>query len=164
MHPQIEGIFDDAETRYLKPEELRLVTQYVESLPERLDVYRNLRDQELKIMQWVADQLQGQMPQEDPALLEHSIKQALLMLRYCSMGMLLQDEALVKERFLKWVSQSIKVYNTEKINPPLYHLLNQRLAAVLGSKQMSLLGPMLVMAQNALLPQSETTNRAAIGW
>lgn len=164
MHPQIEAIFDDAETRYLKPEELKLITQYVQSLPERLEVYRTLRNQELEVMQWVADQLQAQMPQEAQELLERSIKNALLMLRYCSMGMLLNDEALVKERFLRWVSQSAEVYNTEKIDTALYRFLNQRLAKVLGAQQMSFLSPMLEMAQNALLPQSEPANGAALGW
>lgn len=164
MHPQIEAIFDDAETRYLKPEELRFVTQYVESLPQRLDIYRNLRDQELEVMQWVADQLQAQLPQEEQELLERSLKNALLMLRYCSMGMLLNDEVFVRERFLNWVSQSAKIYNTETIDKHLYRLLNQQLSRVLGSKQMNVLSPMLTMAQTALLPQPEPTNGAAIGW
>lgn len=162
MHPQIEAVFDNAETRYLKPEELRLITQYVQSLPERLAVYRSLRDQELEVMQWVADQLQAQMPQEEQELLERSIKNALLMLRCCSMGMLLNDEALIQERFLRWVSQSAKVYNTEKIDTTLYRLLNQRLTKMLGAKQMSCLSPMLTIAQNALVSQSEPVNGAAI--
>jgi len=164
MHPQIETIFDAAETRYLKPEELKLVTQYVESLPQRLDTYRNLRDQEMEVMQWVADQLQAQLPQEEKELLERSLKNALLMLRYCSMGMLLNDEGLVRERFLNWVSQSTKIYNTEIIDTHLYRLLNQQLSRVLGSKQMNILSPMLTMAQTALLPQPEPANGAAIGW
>lgn len=164
MHPQIEAIFDDAETRYLTSEELRLITQYVQSLPERLEVYRNLRDQELEVMQWVVDQLQVQLPQEEQELLERSIKNALLMLRYCNMGMLLNDEALIEERFLKWVNQSAKFYNTEKIDTNLHRLLNQRLTKVLGSKQMSFLSPMLAVAQNALLSQPQPANGAAIGW
>ncbi|NJO43263.1 MAG: hypothetical protein HC769_27975 [Cyanobacteria bacterium CRU_2_1] len=164
MHPQITEIFNDAENRYLKPEELRFVTQYVSSLPERLDAYRNLRDRELEIMQWVADQLQAQMPQEKVETLERCIKNALLMLRYCAMGMLLNDEAFVKDRFLSWVSQTVKVYNTEAIDAALYHLLNQRLNQTLGSKSMSLLQPILSMVQNTLVPQDEPANGVAIGW
>lgn len=151
MHPQIEDIFDNAENRYLKPEELRCISQYVESLPERLEVYRNLRDQEIEIMQWVADQLQTQMPQTAIEILERSIKNALLMLRYCSMGMLLNDEEFVKNRLLDWVSPSITVFDTEKIDKALYRLLNQRLEQVLGKQQMRWLSPILAMAQDALL-------------
>jgi hypothetical protein len=164
MHPQINEIFDNAENRYLKPEELRFVTQYVGSLPERLETYRNVRDRELEMMQWVADQLQAKFPQEKQDCLERSIKNALLMLRYCSMAMLLNDESLVKERFLNWVSQSVKVYNTEKIDNLLHQLLNQRLSKELGASQMSLLAPMLNLAQSYLTPDAETVNGAAIGW
>lgn len=163
MHPQIESIFDNAEARYLKPEELKFVTQYVESLPQRLDAYRTLRDRELEVMQWVVDQLQLQLPQEDQELLERSIKNALLMLRYCSMGMLLDDEALVKSRFISWVTQSNKVYNTQTIDTRLYRLLNQQLEKVLNPRQMGFLNPLLKMAQTALLPHTEPANGAAIG-
>lgn len=163
MHPQIKVIFDDAESRYLKPEELKLVTQYVDSLPERLETYRNLRDHELEIMQWVADQLQAAMPQENQETLERSIKKALLMLRYCAMGMLLNDEDFVKERFLSWVSETTKVFHSQPIDLKLCQLLNQRLSQVLGSKQMSCFAPTLLMAQKALLPQPESANGVAIG-
>lgn len=164
MHPQLESIFDEAENRYLKPEELKFVTQYVESLPERLEVYRNLRDQELEIMQWVADQLQTQMPQESVENLERSLKNALLMLRYCSMGMLLNDEEFVQDRLLSWMGQTVKVYSTEKIDLALYRLMNQRLNQVLGTKSTSFLSPILAMAQNALLSAEEPANGVAIGW
>jgi hypothetical protein len=163
MHLQIQEIFDNAENRYLKPEELTVITQYVDSLPERLELYRSLRDREIEIMQWVVDQLQAEMPQEPPEIIERSVKNALLMLRYCGMGMLLDDETLVQERFLNWVSQGIKVYNTEKIDTCLYQLLNQRLQTVLGAQQMKFLSPLLITAQTALLP-TEPTNGLAIGW
>ncbi|WP_416675641.1 hypothetical protein [Egbenema bharatensis] len=166
MHPTIDQIFDNAEARYLKPEELQCVTQYVESLPERLETYRNLRDRELEIMQWVADQLQSQLPQENQDSLERCIKNALLMLRYCSMGMLLNDETLVKKRFLDWVSQAAKVYNTEKIDHLLHRLLNQRLTEVLGASQMRHLTPMLKLVYSAQSSPTatESVNGAAIGW
>lgn len=64
MPPQLEAIFDDAESRYLKPNELQLLSQYVDSLPVRLSAYRTLRDRELEVMQLVADQLQAQLPNE----------------------------------------------------------------------------------------------------
>ncbi|HEY9641872.1 MAG TPA: hypothetical protein V6C57_15400 [Coleofasciculaceae cyanobacterium] len=164
MHPQIEAIFDDADSRYLKVEELRLVAQYVGSMPARLTAYRSLRDHELDTMQWVADQLQAEMPHEKPENLERSLKNALLMLRHCGMAMLLNEEAIVRERFLSWVMPMVEVYNTQDIDSRLYQLLNQRLDQVLG-KHMVLLSPMLLMAQNFLLPQpAELANGVSIGW
>jgi hypothetical protein len=162
MHPQIQAIFDDAENRYLKPEELQVIAQYVDSLPERLELYRTLRDREIEIMQWVVDQLQAQVPQAPLEIVERSVKNALLMLRYCGMGMLLDDETIVHNRFLTWVSQSAKVYNTEKIDTYLYQLLNQRLQTVLGAQPMRFLSPTLITIQTALL-SAEPTHGMAIG-
>lgn len=164
MHPQIEAVFDDPAMRYLQIEELRLVAQYIGSIPERLAAYRSLRDHELEIMQWVVNQLQTEMPQESEEALERSIKHALLMLRHCSMAMLLNEEAIVQERFLDWVQPITEAYNTQAIDSRLYQLLNQRLNQVLG-KHMSPLSPLLLKAQNALLtPQAEATNGVTIGW
>jgi hypothetical protein len=166
MHPQLNEILENAENRYLKPEELGLMTQYIGSLPERLETYRTLRDRELEMMQWVADQLQAQLPQEKQDNLERCIKNALLMLRHCSMAMLLNDETFVKERFISWVSQSSRVYNTENIDQLLYRLLNQQLTQKLNAAQMDLLRPMLTLAQSYLSPiaQVEPVNGVAIGW
>lgn len=150
MHPQLETIFDEAENRYLKPDELSLLGEYVDSLPERLEAYRNLRDRELKIMQSVADQLQVELPQEKVEMLERSIKNALLMLRYCAMGMLLNDESFVKDRLLGWLSQTIQVYDTRSVDAVLYRLLNQRLKQALNPRHLALFSPMLLLAQNTL--------------
>jgi hypothetical protein len=149
MHPQIEAVFNEAEKRYLNPQELEVINQYVNSLPVRLDAYRTIRDRELEIMQQVADQLQLAMPQEATTTLEQSIKNGLLMLRYCSMGMLLNDETFVKERLINWLAGSL--HNTQKIDTELYRLLNQKLYQTLSSSQLNLLTPMLNMAQQALL-------------
>jgi Phycobilisome protein len=167
MHPQIEAIFDDADSRYLKVEELKLVAQYVSSVPARLAAYRSLRDHELEIMQWVSDQLQAELPHENTENLERSLKHALLMLRHCGMAMLLNEETIVKERFLNWVVPLVEVYHTQAIDSRLYQLLNQRLDQVLG-KHIVFLSPLLLMAQTALLPQSdepaELANDMAISW
>ncbi|MBL1174038.1 hypothetical protein [Pantanalinema sp. GBBB05] len=157
MHPQIEALFDEAENRYLKPEELNLISQYVTSLPARLEAYRTLRDQELAIMQQVADQLQATMPQEKVEQLERCIKNAMLMLRYCAMGMLLHDPSFVKDRLVGWVSNSMTAFNTQEIDATLYRLLNQQLTVSLDPKHLSLLQPQLNLAQGLLQQQQAIT-------
>jgi hypothetical protein len=153
MHQHLETLFDEAENRYLKPEELKLLSQYVESLPQRMETYRLLRDQEIELMQQVADQLQAALPQEKTEVLERSIKNALLMLRYCAMAMLLNDESFVAERLLGWLSRTMQAYDSQKIDATLYRLLNQRLTQVFSPQQMSLLSPPLLLAQKSLLKQ-----------
>jgi len=150
MHPQIEALFDQAESRYLKPEELGLLNQYVDSLPARLTAYRTLRDRELDVMQPVADQLQVELPQEKIEHLERAIKNALLTLRYCAMGMLLNDETFVKERLSSWLGGTMSLYNNPTINSTLYRLLHQQISTVLGNPTTSLITPHLLMAQTLL--------------
>lgn len=161
MHPQIEALFDEAETRYLNAEELTVINQYVDSLPTRIDAYRALRDQELEIMQWVADQLQSQVPQASVEMLERSIKNALLLLRYCAMGMLLQDQTFVQDRLLNWLTKTVAVYETTAIDTVLHQLLNQRLSEVLSAEQMQLLSPHITEAQQALIEKSAAPASAA---
>ena len=151
MHQQIESLFDEAENRYLKPEELGVLSQYVDSLPQRLETYRQLRDQELTLMQQVADQLQAALPQEKTETLERSIKHALLVLRYCAMSMLLNDTSFVQNRLLSWLSRTVQTYNTQAVDMTLYRLLNQRLSQTFTPQQLSLLKPPLALAQSTLL-------------
>lgn len=151
MYTEIAAIFDEAESRYLKADELGILGQYVSSLPQRLETYQCLRDQELSIMQQVADQLQIEMPQEPTANLERSIKNALLVLRYCAMSTLLNDESFVKDRLLSWLSQVTQTYNSQKADTVLYRLLDQRLSQVFKPQQLSLLAPSLQLAKDALI-------------
>lgn len=168
MNLQIEAVFDDAENRYLKPEELGLISQYTQSIPARLETYKSLRDYELEIMQWATDQLQAEMPLESVVNLERSIKNALLMLRCCAMAMLVNDQGLIYDRFLVWASPITTVYGSHLIDMTLYGLINHRLNQVLGVERMGLLMPMLAYAQEALpsnLSQpAPEENGIAIGW
>jgi hypothetical protein len=168
MNPQIEAVFDDADNRYLKPEELGLISQYTQSISARLETYQSLRDYELEIMQWAADQLQIEMPTEAVENLERSIKNGLLMLRCCAMAMLANDQGLIRDRFLVWASSMTTVYGSQRIDTALYSLINQRLNQVLGIERMRLLMPMLAYAQDALpttLSQpAPKENGIAIGW
>ena len=151
MHPQLASLFNEAESRYLKSDEIKVIGQYVASLPERLDTYRTLRDHEMEIMQAVVDQLQAEFPQESEENLERCIKHALLMLRQCALSLLVNDEAIVQHRFLDWVKPLSKIYDTKAIDSKLYRLLNQQLAKALSPKQLSQLSPSLSLAQDGLL-------------
>jgi len=160
MDSQLETLFDEAESRYLKSEELQVLNQYVSSLPSRIDAYRTLRDRELEIMQWVADQLQVALPNERIENLERSIKNALLVLRYCAMGVLLNDEKFVQDKLQGWVTQAVQVFNTHAIDTALFRLLDQRLASVMSPQQVALLTPQLNRAKAILLQSAEVTTPA----
>jgi Phycobilisome protein len=148
MQSPIETVFDEAENRYLKTEELRSLGKYVVSLPERVSVYRALRDQELMIMQRVADQLPIKLANTKLDVLERGLKNSILVLRYCAMGMLLADEAFVQSRLLHWLSDSIQLHGTQAIESTIYSLTLQELNATLTPKQMAALEPFLTLVQS----------------
>jgi Phycobilisome protein len=166
MHANLESIFDEAENRYLKPDELGLISQYVESLPERLECYRKLRDNELEVMQLVVNDLQAELPQESVETLERCVKNSLLTLRYCAMGMLLNDEALIHERLLSWLVELNKIYATSQVDSVLFRLMDQHLSRILTSPQMGLLEPMLLVVQRELLddPTTQSLSATGLGW
>lgn len=154
MHPQLEAIFDDAESRYLKPDELQLLSQYVDSLPIRLNAYRTLRDRELEIMQPVADQLQAQLPTERIENLERALKNAMLTLRYCAMGLLLNDPSFARDRLVSWLGGTMRLHNIQSINTVLYRLVHQYLSQVLSPQELNLLTPYLTSAEALMREQS----------
>lgn len=155
MNPKLQTLFDEPEKRYLGTEELNLLSQYVGSLPERIKVYRQLRDQELSLMQQVADQLQQSIPEASVELQERAIKTALLVLRYSAMAMLLDDPAFVEQRLEGWLRPILAAYETQSVDTVLHELLNQQLTQLLTTQQMGLLAPSLKQAQDMLL-QSDT--------
>ncbi|NDJ19869.1 hypothetical protein [Myxacorys almedinensis] len=151
MQPPFDAIFDEAEHRYLKPDELQEMRQYVFSLKDRVSTYQMIRDRELSLMQQVADQIQYTMPDAELAALERSLKNAMLSLRYCSMGMVLNDPSFVQNRLLGWLSDSMQIHNSSAIDRAVFRLIVQQLAQVLTSQQMELFQPFLNLAQ-AVLP------------
>lgn len=163
MNSQLETILDEAENRYLKPEELNLLSQYVESLPERLEAYRAIREKEIDLMQKVADQLQAEMPQEPVENLERCIKNTILVLRQCSMSMLLNDPDLIRLRLMGWLKQIAEAYQTSHIDSALYRLLEQQLQQQLSPKHLDLLTPLLTLAKNEL-SSHDSPSLSSLGW
>lgn len=156
MQSPIEAVFDEAENRYLKPEDLRDLASYVSSLSDRADAYRAVRDNELMVMQQVADQLQAEMLTATTDAIERSLKNGILVLRYCAMSMLLDDETFVQTRLLNWLRESIQMQDAGAIEASLYPLMIQNLTQALTSKQMKFLEPLLTLTQNTLLQSTET--------
>jgi len=155
MHPTLESVFNDAESRYLNTNELNIVGGYVESIPDRLEVYRILRDEEVNILQPVVDQLQQQFPASEAKRLERSTKNGILSLRTCAMGMLLNDQAYVQER-IQWIKQTQKNNSLEDIDKVFYPLLEQQLNKTLGNLKMKLLQETFHQVRSFLLAEGSS--------
>jgi hypothetical protein len=151
MNTEIKDLIERAQDRYLETEELDLLEDYIQSLPERIDLYKLLRDRELDIMQSVADRTEGELPQIVAADLERGIKNLILVTRYCAMGMLLNDEDFIKVRLLKWLEQIVSQFDMRSLNDTLYKSLNQVLKEELSAEQLGLLQPSITSAQVTLI-------------
>jgi hypothetical protein len=151
MIPKIQELINQAQDRYLASDELGLMESYVSSLPERLKLYKLIRDREIDILQTVADQVPTELPNITDEELETGIKNLILVLRYCSMAMLLNDENFLKERLLNWLEGIMSMRDMRRLNETLYKLLNQLLRQQFSPTQLSMLQPLITAAQVTLI-------------
>lgn len=154
MQSSIDGIFDEAENRYLKPEELQEIGQYVASIAERMSAYRALRDREIELIQQAADQLQLDMPGIETTVLERAVKNGMLTLRHCGMAMLLNDPNFVQTRLLNWLKDSIELHQVQGADAAFFGLIKQQLRLSLNAQQMALLEPFFNLVE-AVIPAQE---------
>ncbi|WP_204139342.1 hypothetical protein [Halomicronema sp. CCY15110] len=160
MNPKLEALFDEPEKGYLQADELNALSQFVSSLPERISFYQRLRNEEVTLMQSVADALQQQFPQESEAKLKRSIQNGILMVRYAAMAMLTDDIDMVTKRLESWLPEIVEAYDTKAIDIALYQLIKTQFAGRFSSTQMALLIPGLDAAER-LIAGGQLTSESA---
>ena len=158
---KLDTLFDAPDKHYLDANDLSTLSQYVSSIPERMAVYRTLRDQEIAIMQPIADALQQQGGHAEP-LVERSVRNGLMVLRYAAMAMLLDDDAFVADRLQGWLPEMVKAYETQAVDQQLFQLLNRQLSKLFTPAQVNLLKPSLEQAQSLMLDTRETVTLAGL--
>jgi methanogenic corrinoid protein MtbC1 len=151
MNIEIEELIERAQDRYLEAEELDALEAYVQSLPERIELYKLLRDREVDIMQAVAERTEAELPKVAEEDLERGIKNLLLVVRYCAMGMLLNNEEFIQIRLLKWLEQIVSQFDMRNLNETLYKSLNQVLKEELSDEQLGLIQTTITSAQVNLI-------------
>jgi len=151
MIPKIQELINQAQDRYLATDELGLMEGYVTSLPERLKLYKVIRDREIEFLQTVADQVASELPSVTDEDLELGVKNLILVVRYCSMAMLLSDENFLKERLLSWLEGIMSMRDMRRLNETLYKLLNQVLRQNISPSQLALIQPFITTAQVTLI-------------
>lgn len=151
MMPKIQELINQAQDRYLASDELGLMEGYISSLPDRLKLYKQIRDREIDILQSVADQVPTELPNVTDEELESGIKSLILVLRYSSMAMLLNDENFLKQRLLNWLEGIMSMRDMRRLNETLYKLLNQGLKKQFSSTQLTLIQPLITAAQVTLI-------------
>jgi hypothetical protein len=94
-------------------------------LPERITVYRQLRTDEVAVMQPVADALQVQFPDVSEEMLKRALQNGMLALRYAAMAMLMDTPTFVTKRLQTWLPEMVAAYGTGDIDQALHQLLQK---------------------------------------
>ncbi|MDJ0661438.1 MAG: phycobilisome protein [Crocosphaera sp.] len=159
MQKDFELLFYEAEDHYLPSSDLNLLKNSANSLKKRLEIYRVLRDQEVPIFQFIADNLVESFPDENTKCLEKGLKHWMSVMRYAAMAMLLNNPDYFRHRILEWLTDIIQAQEMVTIETHIFENLKQGLEEMLSSEQMELLNPFLEQAKITLLEtksQSET--------
>ncbi|MDJ0509631.1 MAG: phycobilisome protein [Crocosphaera sp.] len=159
MQKDLETFFYEAEDHYLESSDLQSLKQATETLKQRLEIYQNLRDQELPMFQCIADSLVEAFPDENMQRLEQGLKHWMSVMRYGTMAMLLNNPDYFRHRILEWLTDMIHAQEMVAIETYIFESLMQGLEEIFSSEQMLLLMPFLEQAKTILLeikPECET--------
>jgi hypothetical protein len=151
MHSDIQNLFYQAEDHYLQSQELKLFKHHADSLAQRLETYKHLRDREIDIFQPVSDRLSNTFPEVKQEILIRALKHWLAVMRYCAMAMLLNNSEFLQHRLLEWLSPQIEAHQLENIESKLYEFLQISLQRILSREQLALIQPFLSQAEKTLL-------------
>jgi hypothetical protein len=163
MNSKLEALFNQPEKAYLQPNELNMLSQFVSSLPDRINFYRRLRSEELTLMQSIANVLEQKFPQQPEETLKRSLQNAILMVRYAAMSMLTDDADFVSKRLETWLPDMIEAYDTLEVDQMLYQIIREHFSERFTAQQMTLLSPSLDSAQKLLSSQLPAADDSVIG-
>lgn len=142
MHP-LSDFFRESDKRYLAPAELKLLGRYTLSLPHRLAIYRQIRDQELALLQPVADGMEKALAGTSVTAIEQSLKLGIAVLRTSAMAMLTNDISSLDDT-LRWVRQSQANHDgSQQIDELCFQLITRQLEQRLEAAHFKLLLPFL---------------------
>lgn len=155
MHPKIKTLLEQAESRYLKPEEIDGFKQYAISIAQSLKAYEWLREHEIEIFQPIADDIIHAFPNTEQTVLEESLKNWLLILRHCAMAMLLNDQEYLQQNLLDWLKGIVAIHQHQEVEAKIYQLLQARLKTMMPAQTLALLQPFLDQAKATLLEPAQ---------
>jgi hypothetical protein len=164
MHPPLDALLDVPEQAYLTPDELDVLSQFVRSLPERIDLYRHLRTNEAHLFQTLVDRLQQAGPPASVEQLKRCLQNGILTMRWAAMAMLTDDANLVTHRLHSWLPDMMAAYHTRSLDHALHQLLREALADRFTPQEMALLLPALDAVQALLGPPEAAAMSSGHPW
>ncbi|MGK7913034.1 MAG: phycobilisome protein [Synechococcus sp.] len=154
MIDQLNLLFHAAEESYLQDSDLQTFEMLIDGLEERLNLYEKLRDNEEKLVQRLALNLQEDYPTEPPRRLQLALQNHVLVMRYCAMAMLIDDPDFLKYRLLEWLTDVVAAHDLQEIQNSLDRSMVKRLKKLLSGSERELIEPYLKLAKEIVLEKS----------
>lgn len=150
MISDLESILYKAEIEYLEITELNIFNQRALSLERRLKLYELLRDREIEIFEYIAEDLLKNYPQTDELKIALALQYWMSIMRHCSMAMLSNNYLYLENRILAWLPEQIEVDELKNISENIYILLSKCLFKILNAEDFYFLKPFLEQTKNIL--------------
>ncbi len=163
MQKDFEYFFYEAEDHYLNSQEMITFKQQVCQLKQRLDLYKELRSQEIVIFQLVADHLVKKFADEPSQRLEKALTHWISVMRYSGMAMLLNNSDYLRHRLLEWLTDMIHAQEMVAIETYLFQCLQEKLGKSFSSDELELLMPFPMQAQTMLLESNQKIETVSLG-
>lgn len=164
MSTRLQNMARAAEGRYFTPDERRILREYAESVPQRLEAAERVEQNEESILAAVIEEIRQRRPEfathrDQPwARLYRDLQ---LVLRSSTQALVCDDERLLDERVLYWLRS---VAAASDVSPAFlgecYTALRERCRATLPESAFRLLKPLLERAVE-VLGQPEHQARSA---
>lgn len=143
MNPKLEKLLYLAEEQYLQSDQIETYNRFLAQLAEKVTVYETLRDQEIFVFKILADELQEEYPDETSPVLGEALSQWSLVLKYCSMAMLVDNRNYLTARIDNWLKEQIQMRAMPEMDKLLYDTLIEVLPEILLDQQVALIQPYL---------------------
>jgi Phycobilisome protein len=151
----LESVLERADGNYVSAKDLRLLDRALSSWQARKDAYNAIQKKESEIIKQAVELMlnsdQFIAKPKDKVGLEKCQRDMKMSLRNCALFMLMQDEEMLKDRFLYWhqnILQALQVNNYE-----VYKHLWQAVKSQLTSDQAALLNPYLKLGHEMVSGQ-----------
>jgi hypothetical protein len=153
MNRTIEKMFNDAEGRYLEPTEQSKLTGFAETLETRLSVMRSVQQHEEEMVENAIDTAMNEhpdMPSKHNFAREKAERDMTLVLRYCAMAMVRDDEDFLNHKLLHWFRTIVRAFEMEHSIDTAYAELMKQARDHLDGHEYEMLEPYLELVHQNL--------------
>ncbi len=156
MNSLVMDLIQSTEGRYLRPDELQRLREYVEGIPKRVRIYQVLQSKEDEMVERVMEKFQAMAPnlsrRHGILAWERCRRDLKMVWRYCCMALLLNDEDYLRDKLLYWLETILKAFKMRDECQLAYKLMLDLLSAVFSPEESEMMRPYLLLAKTMLVP------------